>query len=95
MNKVLIYAVGILGILVTTFFFMWRNTSIKNNQLCEVNSQLTAQLTQMQQIIAEKEQVISQQNQHYQEILNSIEYNEYENLPVSENLVKAAKELQK
>ena len=95
MNKILMYIVGTLGILLTIFFFLWRNTSIKNEQLCEVNSQLTAQLESMQQIIAEKEQMISQQNQHYQEILNSIEYNECENLPVSTNLVKAAKELQK
>ena len=95
MNKILVYAVGVLGILLTIFFFLWRNTSIKNTQLCEINSQLTEQLTSMQKIIAEKEQTIAQQNQHYQEILNSIEYNECENLPVSTNLVKAAKELQK
>ena len=95
MNKVLTYAVGILTIIGVTFFFMWRNTSIKNDQLCEVNTQLTKQLASMQQIIAEKEEMLAQQNQHYQDVLNSIEYNECENLPVSTNLVKAAKELQK
>lgn len=95
MKKALIGIIAVLAILLGILFVMWRNTTKENVSLCEQNTNLTAQIEMMRNTLVEKEKVISEQNKKYQEILNSIEYNECENLPVSITLVEAAKELQK
>lgn len=95
MKKVFVGIISILSILVITLFIMWRNTTKENVSLCEQNTLLSEQLNKIEAIIKEKEAVITAQNKKYQEILNSIQYNDCENLPVSATLVEAAKELQK
>lgn len=94
MNRYLIGAVGILGLLLTIFFFMWRNTSLQNRELRTQISTITATLDSTKNALQEKMAALSQQNQKYQTLLSSIKYNECEDQPVSETLLKAAKELQ-
>ena len=95
MKKVFVGIISILSILVITLFVMWRNTTKENVSLCEQNTLLSEQLNKIEAIIKEKEAIITAQNKKYQEILNSIQYNDCENLPVSATLVEVAKELQK
>lgn len=95
MKKILITIISILAVLLVILFTMWRNTTKENVSLCEQNANLTAQIERIQHSLVEKEKTIAEQNKKYQEILNSIKYNECENLPVSTTLVEAAKELQK
>ena len=95
MKKILFTIIAILATLLTILFVMWRNTTKENVSLCEQNASLTAQIERIQNSLVEKEKTIAEQNKKYQEILNSIEYTECENLPVSPTLVEAAKELQK
>lgn len=95
MKKILLTVISILVVLLTILFVMWRNTTKENVSLCEQNANLTAQIERISQTLQEKEKTISDQNRKYQQILNSIKYNECENLPVSVELVEAAKELQK
>lgn len=85
---------SILAIGVFSLFLMYRTVSNQNEELRIAVSALTSQLSSTRETLREKMQVIETQNKKYQEILNSIEYNECENLPVSPTLVKAAKDLQ-
>lgn len=94
MKKILFTIISVLVVLVTILFVMWRNTSKENASLCEQNANLTAQIEQINQSLVEKEKSIQAQNKKYHEIINSIKYNDCENLPVSKELVEAAKELQ-
>ena len=94
MNRILVSATVILGLLLVIFFFMWRNVSLKNESLTSQNSALTAQIEKIENTLIERDTVISEQNKKYQALLNSIKYNDCENLPVSETLLQAAKELQ-
>ena len=73
---------------------MWRSVSHQNVELQQNIENLTASLNAIQITLQEKQEVITQQDKKYRELLNSIQYNECENLPVSETLLKAAKELQ-
>ena len=95
MKKYLLGIIGILLAIVFALFLMWRTVSNENSRLEQANAALTANLTAMQHTLSQKLEIIDKQNKKYQEILNSIEYNECENLPVSVELVNAAKELQK
>lgn len=95
MKKIFIGIISVLSILLVILFVMWKNTTKENVSLCEQNANLTAQIERINQSLIEKEKTIAEQNKKYQEILNSIEYTECENLPVSPTLVEAAKELQK
>ena len=95
MKKYLLGIIGILVAIVFALFLMWRTVSNENSRLERANATLTENLTAMQHTLSQKLEIIDKQNKKYQEILNSIEYNEYENLPVSVELVNAAKELQK
>lgn len=95
MKKILFTIISILVVLLVILFTMWRNTTKENVSLCEQNANLSAQIERIQNSLVEKEKTIAEQNKKYQEILNSIDYTECENLPVSPTLVEAAKELQK
>ena len=95
MQKILYTIITILSVLLTILFVMWRNTTRENVSLNEQNSYLSAQIEKVNHTLIEKDATISAQNKKYQEVLNSIKYNDCENLPVSVTLVEAAKELQK
>lgn len=95
MNKVLLTALAVVTAIMVALFFMLRSANTKNAQLCEENSSLTARIEMMQKTLTEKESVITEQNKKYNEIMESIKYNDCENLPVSADLLNAAKELQK
>lgn len=94
MNKFLGGIAIVLAFIGFVFFFMWRNVTVKNTALTAQNSALTEQITQIEKTLTERETVISEQNKKYQALLNSIKYNDCENLPVSTTLLEAAKELQ-
>ena len=94
MNKVLIGISTILAFASFSLFLMYRTVSNRNAELNLAVNALTSQLSATRETLKEKMEVISEQNKKYQEILNSIEYNDCENLPVSATLVKAAKDLQ-
>lgn len=95
MNKVLIGISAVLAFASFALFLMYRTVSNQNVELRSKVSALTSQLSSTRETLREKLQVIETQNKKYQEILNSIEYNDCESLPVSPTLVEAAKELQK
>ncbi len=95
LNKVFITISGVLAALLLALFFMYRSVSKENTKLEIANQTLTANLTAIQNTLNEKLAVIDKQNKRYQEVINSIQYNECESLPVSPTLVEAAKELQK
>jgi vacuolar-type H+-ATPase subunit E/Vma4 len=94
MNRILLGISGFLALLLVIFFLMWRSVSHQNVELQQNIENLTASLNAIQITLQEKQEVITQQDKKYRELLNSIQYNECENLPVSETLLKAAKELQ-
>ena len=94
MNKVLIGISTILAFASFGLFLMYRTVLNQNVELRSAVSALTSQLSATRETLREKMQVIETQNKKYQEILNSIEYNDCESLPVSPTLVKAAKDLQ-
>lgn len=95
MNKILTTVCVILGILLVVFFFMWKNVSDKNTELNQQNQNLANQISTITETLAKKDEIIKNQDKKYQELINSIEYNECESLPVSPTLLDAAKELQK
>ena len=95
MNKILTTVCIILGILLVVFFFMWKNVSDKNTELNQQNQNLENQISTITETLAKKDEIIKNQDKKYQELINSIEYNECESLPVSPTLLDAAKELQK
>ena len=94
MNKILIGISTILAFASFSLFLMYRTVSNQNVELRSAVSALTSQLSSTRETLREKMKVIETQNKKYQEIINSIEYNDCENLPVSATLVKAAKDLQ-
>lgn len=94
MNKILMGLAAVFAFLLVIFFFMWRNVSIENHSLTQENSELSTKIEQVQTTLKERDNVITEQNKKYQNLLNSINYNECENLPVSTTLIQAAKELQ-
>lgn len=95
MNKILTTVCVILGILLVVFFFMWKNVSDKNTELNQQNQNLENQISTITETLTKKDEIIKNQDKKYQELINSIEYNECESLPVSPTLLDAAKELQK
>lgn len=95
MNRILTTSLAIVSAIMVVLFFMLRSANVKNAELTAQNNSLTAHITMMQKTISEKDSVINAQNKKYNEIIESIKYNDCENLPVSESLLNAAKELQK
>ena len=95
MNKVYLTIISILSVVGVVFFFMWKSVYTKNQQLTIENNNLTTQIESIQATLSEREAIIREQDKKYRDLINSINYNECENLPVSETLLEAAKELQK
>ncbi len=95
MNKVYLTIISILLVVGVVFFFMWKSVYTKNQQLTIENNNLTTQIESIQATLSEREAIIREQDKKYRDLINSINYNECENLPVSETLLEAAKELQK
>ena len=94
MNKVYLTITAILLIATTVFFFMWKNVYTKNQQLIIENNNLKTQIEMVQTTLSERDAMIQAQDKKYHELMNSIKYNDCENLPVSETLLNAAKGLQ-
>ena len=95
MNKVYLTIISILLAASVVFFFMWKGVYTKNQQLTIENNNLTARIESIQTTLSERDAIIQAQDKKYRDLINSINYNDCENLPVSETLLEAAKELQK
>lgn len=94
MKKYVIYSYIVIAVVIFGLFKLWRSECYKTDQLEAQNSALTLELNSVKEILSKKETIISDQNNKYNVLLDSIKYTECESLPVSETLLKAAKELQ-